>query len=162
VIQLVIAIVLVVAGFAGGVKYHAGVIAQRDLQAQQARETDAKQQRQFNDVLGGKHAQAVEKLSDQLGDARAHLARLTARSCLDPESVRVLNATGVLERGAAAGQPARAASAPEAAGGLRWATNVDLGEYIAYCRTQYGKVSGQLNQILDIEDRRHPPAPPTK
>jgi len=33
--QIVIALVLALAGFAGGVKYHAGVIAQRDLAEQQ-------------------------------------------------------------------------------------------------------------------------------
>lgn len=45
--QIVIALVLAVAGFAGGVKYHAGVIAQRDLveQQQAARERGAQIQR---------------------------------------------------------------------------------------------------------------------
>ena len=41
--QIVIALILLVAGFGGGVKYHAGVIAQRDLAEQQqaARERGA-------------------------------------------------------------------------------------------------------------------------
>ena len=30
-------------------------------------------------------------------------------------------------------------------------------DHIATCRASYAAVSDQLNQILDIEDKRHPP-----
>lgn len=158
--KLVLALALLVAGFAAGIKWHVGIVAERELAAQRARETDARQQRQFNDRQAGTHAEAVQTLNDQLGTAYAKLAKLTGRTCLSPDAVGVLNATGVLERGAAPGQPASAPRTAEAAGGLRWATDIDLANYIAYCRTRYGAVADQLNKILDIEERRHPPAKP--
>jgi hypothetical protein len=160
--KLILALALFVGGFAGGIKWHVGIVAERELAEQRARESDARQQRQFNDRKAGQHAGAVARLADQLGDAREKIARLSGRACLDAGTVSVLNATGVVDGAAAAGEPASAASAAAASAshgtGLRVSTDVDVAGYIALCRTRYAEVSDQLNQILDIEDRRHPPA----
>ncbi|MGE4241736.1 hypothetical protein [Ramlibacter sp.] len=156
---LVAAVLVFAAGAWSGREWELGQQAQRDVEAQLARQTDARQQRQFNDLVAGRHAARLEVLNGKLGDAYAHIARLDRAACLDDRTVRVLNDTGVPDnRGAAAGEPARPAEAASAAGGgLRWASNISVGNYIAYCRTEYGKVSKQLDEILDIEDRRHPP-----
>lgn len=156
--QLVIALAIFLGGFAGGIKWHVGIVAARDLAAAQARESDAKQQRKFNDLQGGRHAGALAKLSNQLGDARAQIAKLSGRACLDAGTVGLLNATGVVDSRATAGQPASAPAAAAARADDRTATDVDVAGYIALCRTEYAKVADQLNKILDIEDRRHPPA----
>lgn len=160
--KLILALALFAGGFAGGIKWHVGIVAARELQEQQARETDARQQRQFNEREAGQHAASLATLNTQLGDALEQIARLSGRACLDPRTVRMLNATGVVNGPAAAGQPAGEAP-PAAAGasdgtGLRYSTDRDVAGYIALCRTRYAEVSDQLNKILDIEDRRYPPA----
>ncbi|HYW57661.1 MAG TPA: hypothetical protein VE934_11915 [Polaromonas sp.] len=148
-LQIVIAMVIFLAGAAGGVKYHAGMIAKRDLAAERLIASDKVQQRKFSDVASGKHAGALSKLSTQLGDARAHIANLSDRPCLSARTVGVLNAIGEQPGGAATSEPAGASEAV--------ATARDVSTFIAACRAQYGEVSSQINQILDIEDRRHPP-----
>jgi hypothetical protein len=158
--KLVLALALFVGGFAGGIKWHVGIVAARELEQQLARESDAKQQRQFNDRQAGLHAGALAKLNDQLGNAREKIARLSGRACLDAGTVGVLNATGVVDGAAAAGQPAGPAPATAVGADVGFSTDVDVAGYIALCRTRYGEVSHQLNQILDIEDRRHPPVAP--
>jgi len=153
-IQLVIAIALLLAGFGGGVKYHVGVDAQRELAAKALQESDRIQQRKFGDVASGKHAATVSKLSNQLGDARAHIASLSGRECLDAGTVGVLNR--IDGDGTAAGEPARAAEGTAPGANVRYSTDRDVAGWIATCRAEYGTVESQLNQILDIEDRRHP------
>ena len=148
--QLAIALALLMTGFGGGVKYHAGVVAKRDLAAADLQKSDRIQQRKFSDVASGKQAATVATLSTQLGDARVQISKMSGRECLDADSVRVLNAIGAEPGGATASQPA---GTPQAV-----ATDRDVGTAIATCRAWYGQVSGQLNQILDIEDRRYPPA----
>jgi len=159
-LQLVLAIAIFVGGMAAGIKYHVGVVAQRDLAAARLVESDKIQQRKFSDVASGKHAGALSKLSNQLGAAREKIASLSGRECLDFSTAGVLNAIGEQPGGAAAGQPAGAPKDAPAVGDLRYSTDRDVASFIAACRSQYGEVSSQLNQILDIEDRRHPPAPP--
>jgi hypothetical protein len=156
--QIVIAGLIFIAGAAGGVRWHAGQDAIAAQAAQEARETDARQQRHFNDGAAGKHAAQLATLNDKLGDARAQIARLSGRSCLDAGTVGVLNDTGLPgDNGAAAGKPAGAASAAAPGPDDRVATDVDVAGYIALCRTRYGEVESQLNQILDREDRRAAP-----
>lgn len=137
-----------------------GERAAQDLIAQQARETDARQQRHFADQAAARHAAALATVQAQLGDARAHIARLSDRQCLDAGTVRMLNNIGASGLGvrAPAGQPA---GAPAAAAGPAiddaaegYATERDTAEHIAICRASYAAVSDQLNQILDIEDER--------
>lgn len=158
--KVVIALVLFVAGVALGIRWHVGQDAIAAAAAQSARDSDARQQRVFDDRAAGQHAAQLATLNAKLGDARAQIATLSGRTCLDAGTVGVLNTTGVLERGAAAGEPASAASSAAAPAGDRpAASDVDVAGYIAACRTRYAEVKNQLDQILDIEDKRHPLQP---
>lgn len=134
--------------------------------ADEARQTDARQQRQFADAAAGKHAAAVAAIATQLGDARARIATLSAtRQCLDAGTVRMLNglgAAGGVGLRTPSGQPAgapKAAAAPKAddaatSADPSYASERDTAEWIAICRTQHDELASQVNQILDIEDRR--------
>jgi hypothetical protein len=161
--ELVIALAIFAAGFGGGVRWHIGEDAIDAQKAATARETDQRQQRRFNDDLAGRHADQLETLNTQLRSAHAQIARLSGRPCLDPGTVGVLNATGVLDerRGAAPNAAQAPAAAASAASDGAEATDVDVADYIAVCRTRYAEVADQLNQILDREDKRHPLDPPT-
>lgn len=139
-----------------------GERAAQDLIAQQARETDARQQRHFADQAAARHAAALATVQTQLGDARAHIARLSDRPCLSAGTARMLNnigASGIGVRTPAANPagapPAPAAPAPDDASS--YATERDTADHIATCRASYAAVADQLNQILDFEDKRHPP-----
>ncbi|WP_243021768.1 hypothetical protein [Simplicispira sedimenti] len=136
-------------------RWTANTAAQREAE-HQARESDARQQRRFADQAAGAHARTVATLNNRLGDARAQIALLSDRQCLDAGTVRMLNNIGASGLGvrAPAGQPAGAAAA--AAG--RGASERDTASHIALCRASYAAVSDQLNKILDIEDGRHKPA----
>lgn len=125
-----------------------------------ARESDARQQRRFVDQAAARHAAALAAINTQLGDARAHIARLSDRQCLDAGTVRMLNGIGASGLGVrapasnpAGAPPASAAAAPDDG----YSTERDTADHIATCRASYASVSDQLNQILDIEDKRHPP-----
>lgn len=127
--------------------------------AQQARETDARQQRRFADQAAAQHAQQLATLNTQLGAAHAHIAQLSGRACLSAGTVRMLNNIGASGLGVrapaanpASAPPAPAAPAPDDAPG--YASERDTAEHIAICRASYAAVSDQLNQILDIEDER--------
>lgn len=144
--QLVMALSLFVVGVAAGIKWHAGQDAIAARAADDARQSDARQQRQLNDQAGGKHTATLARINNQLGNARETIAQLSGRDCLDAGTVRVLNDIGGEPVRAAAGQPA---GAPTAA-----ASDRDVADQIAACRSRYAEVASQLNQILDIEDRR--------
>lgn len=130
--------------------------------AAEARATDARQQRLFNDTAAGRHAATVAGLNTQLGEALGHVATLSGRQCLDAGTVRLLNSIGKpagdLGLRAAAVEPAGAAQAAAGPGADAapggYASERDTAHWIAVCRAQYGEVAGQLNQILDIEERR--------
>ena len=126
-----------------------------------ARESDARQQRRFADQAAGVHARTVATLNNQLGDARAHIARLSDRQCLDAGTVRMLNGIGAptgLGMRATAANPAGAPTAPATpAPDDGYSTERDTADHIATCRASYAAVSDQLNRILDFEDKRHPP-----
>ena len=82
-----------------------------------ARESDARQQRHFADQAAARHAAALDTLNTQLGDARAHIARLSDRQCLAAGTVRMLNNIGAptgLGVRAPAANPAGAPPAPAA------------------------------------------------
>lgn len=150
-LQLVLAMAIFAAGGAAGIKWHAGVDAQRELAAQELHESDAKQQRQFIDLAAGKHASAVATLSTQLGNAREKIVNLSGRACLDADTVGVLNDIG--------GQPMRAAARDPARAPAAVATDRDVSIAIATCRASYSAVADQINRILDIEEQRHPAEP---
>lgn len=124
-----------------------------------AREATARQQRFDADQAAAKHAATLATLNNQLGDARAHIARLSDRQCLDAGTVRMLNGIGASGLGVRA-PAANLAGAPTApatpAPDDGYSTERDTADHIATCRASYAAVSDQLNQILDIEDKRHP------
>lgn len=141
--------------FAGGVftgmRYHAGQDAIAEQEAAEARETDAKQQRRFNDTAAGKHAAALATLNTKLRGAYERIGQLDNRACLDSDTVSMLNAIGA--------EPVRApASEPDAAPAAV-ATNRDTARALAECRSGYTALSSQLNQIIDIEERRRAVTP---
>lgn len=131
--------------------------------AGEARQTDAKQQRQFNDTASGRHAATVANLSNKLGDARAQIATLsTSRQCIDARTVGMLNNLGAassLGLRTSASQSAGAAAAvaaPETdhTHTSGYASERDTAEWIAICKTRHDELASQVNKILDIEDRR--------
>lgn len=134
---------------------------QAEAQARERRDAQAREQRATADRAAGEHAAALAALNTQLGDARARIAKLSDRRCLDAGTVGMLNAIGKPASGvdvraaagdAASAPPAAAGPADDAAAG--YASERDAAEHIALCRARYAAVSGQLNQILDIEDAR--------
>ena len=132
-----------------GNKEVARLVAEQTAAA--ARDSDARQQRRFNDQAAGAHARTVATLNTQLGDARAHIALLSDRQCLDAGTVRLLNGIG------ASGLGVRAPAAPAVDDASSYATERDTADHIATCRASYAAVSDQRNQILNIEDKRHQP-----
>ncbi len=156
--QIIIALAIFAAGTATGIKWHAGQDARAELAARELREADARQQRALGDRKATEHLTTVARLATQLGDAREHIASLSDDQCLDADTVRVLNAIGADSVRAAAGESAGAPAAAATGTGLRFSTEQDTASTIAQCRAAYAKVASQLNQILDIEDARHPPA----
>lgn len=126
--------------------------AEQQEAERQARESDARQQRRLNDQAAGAHARTVATLNTQLGDARAQIALLSDRQCLDAGTVRMLNGIGASGLGvrAPAGEPASAA----AAAAERGASERETAAHIVLCRASYAAVSDQLNKILDIEEAR--------
>lgn len=136
-------------------RWTANTAAQREAE-HQARESDARQQRRFADQAAGAHARTVAALNTQLGDARAQIALLSDRQCLDAGTVRMLNGIGASGLGvrAPAGQPAGAPAAAAGSAPDGYASERDAAEHIATCRARYAAVSGQLNKILDIDEGR--------
>ncbi len=138
-----------------------------DRVADEARQTDARQHRQFADAAAGKHAATVAAIATKLGDARARIATLSAtRQCLDAGTVRMLNGLGAAPGGVGLRTPAgQSAGAPQAVAAPQaddaatsadpsYASERDTAEWIAICRTQHDELASQVNKILDIEDRR--------
>lgn len=134
-----------------------------ERQAEEARQTDARQQRQFNDTASGRHAATVATLTNKLGDARAQIATLSGdRQCLDARTVGMLNNLGAapslgLRTPASEPAGAAAATAPAQADGAPftgYASERDTAEWIAICKTRHDELASQVNQILDIEERR--------
>lgn len=160
--------------FWAGHQWHAGRTAQADLERANALAEQLRLVRQAADATAARHAVRVRAINQQLGAAHAQIATLAGRDCLDPDTVRVLNdlAPGGDVR-APAGQPADPATTPAAdrghgqpgadpagAGtGIRRSTDRDVAQALALCRARYAEVAGQLDSILDIEDRRHGPGP---
>ncbi|MDO8778116.1 MAG: hypothetical protein Q7K57_57240 [Burkholderiaceae bacterium] len=157
-VQAAIAALIFAAGGAGGAKWQLGVQARADLAAADVRASDSKQQIKVIDRAAGVHVAALATVNNQLGDAREHIAKLSGRECLGAGTVSVLNAIGDQPVPAAAVDAASAPAALASGGGLRFATDRDTAGAIAICRARYAEVASQVNQILDIEDARHPAA----
>ena len=154
--QLVIALAIFAAGTAGGIKWQLGVQARIELAAKDARDSDLRQQRIVVDKASAAHASTLEAINEDLGEAREQIARLSGRECLDSRTVRMLNNIGQPNR-TPAGQPESAPEAPATGQGIRFATDADAASAIAVCYARYAEVSSQVNQILDIEEKRFPP-----
>lgn len=142
-----------------GIDYHQGKVAEDKLEAVNNSIEMSRLARQMMDAKAMTHTQTIRKLSTQLGDARATIAKLESRDCLDPGTVGVLNSIGMPTNGATTSQPqGQAGTAASNKGdglvGLRYSTNKDLADALAICRAGHEALSSQLNQILDIEDRR--------
>lgn len=89
------------------------------------------------------HANNTAAIAAQLGDARVRIRSLTTgRDCLSAAAVRVLNDGAGSSVSTPTAQPA---SAPQAA-----ATDQDVGDALAICRSGYSQLSEQLNAIIDI------------
>lgn len=155
--QIVIAGVIFLAGLGTGWKAHMGVVAQAELEAADARATDAKKQIRTIDKASAAQVAALTRINTQLGDAREKIAKLSGRKCLDAGTVSMLNAINSEPGATIASKPASAPAAAAASGDERYATEADTARAIAICRAGYAAVAGQLNQILDIEDKRNPP-----
>lgn len=92
------------------------------------------------------YAGNTARLDRKLGDARVRLRDLTTgRDCLSADAVRLLNA--------GAGVPAATAEPTGTPGAA--ATDRDVGDALALCRSEHAKLAAQLNAILDIEDRKN-------
>lgn len=155
--QIVIAVLIFISGTMTGIKYHAGQDARAELAARELRDSDARQQRMVGERKSADHAKAIGRIATQLGNAREKLAQLPGRDCLAPSDVLVLNDIGSADVRSTAGQSPNPAPAASSGAGLRYSTDRDLAGAIAVCRARYAEVTDQLNQILDIEDSRHPP-----
>jgi len=153
----VLMLAIFAAGGATGIKWQLGVQARATLAAADIAKTDAKQQQHLGDRAAATHAAALVAINQKLGDQRAYIAKLSGRECFGAGTVGVLNGTSGESVPAAANDPARAAAAAAPGAGLRFATERDVAEAIAICRAGYAGLSSQINQILDIEDGRHPP-----
>lgn len=144
-----------------GNKEAARLVAEQ--QAEAARQLEARHQREAADAAAGKHAARVAALSNQLGDARAQIARLSVtRQCLDGATVGMLNNLGTPTGGIGlrtpASQPSGAAAAAATAQAdtpaTGYASERDTADWIATCKVRHDELASQVNQILDIEDRR--------
>lgn len=155
-IQAAIAAIIFAAGAAGGIKWQLGVQARADMVAADVRASDAKRQIKALDKGATAHVTALAAINNKLGDAREKIAQLSSRECLDADTVGMLNAIGGEPVRAVASEPARAPATTPAGSGVGFATERDAASAIAICRARYAEVSGQLHQILDIEDHRHP------
>jgi hypothetical protein len=154
--KLAILLIAFSIGGAGGIKWQLGVQARATLAAADIAKSDAKQQQHLGDQAATNHAAALVAINQKLGDQRAYIAKLSGRDCLGAGTVGLLNGAGGEPVPAAASDPARAATAAATGAGLRFATEHDVAAAIAICRAGYAGLSSQLNQILDIEEARHP------
>lgn len=152
--KLLILLLMFAAGSAMGIKWQIGQQARADLAAADLPASDARQQRLLGDKSAAAHATALATINQKLGDAREHIAKLSGRECFDARTVSMFNSIGGEPMPAATSEPAGAPGAAAAGGGLRFATERDAASAIATCRAGYAGLSSQLNQILDIEEKR--------
>ena len=156
-IQAVLAGIIFAAGVAGGINWHAGQDAIAAKEADDARASDARQQYLIGDKAATGHARALATINNKLGAALGQIALLSGRECFGADTASMLNTIGSEPGPAAASEPAGSPPAVAAGTGIRFTTDRDAAGYIALCRARYAEVSSQVNQILDIEEARHPP-----
>ena len=138
-----VTLALAVGSFFGGIEWQQG----RDALALKGAQAKLAEQSRAADTIATNHAAVVMQLNRQLGDKRAALYGLTTgRDCLSARAVSLLNGAAVSVPGSAREPEA----APAAA-----ATDRDVGDALAICRSAHSQLADQLNAILDIEDTRH-------
>lgn len=152
-------VVFVLIAVASTLAFFAGEGAQERKQLRAQRQADELREQQERDYRkkGEAHDVLVGTLTAQRDEARTKLAgATTGRRCLEPRAVRVLNDAGRVPE--AAKQPVDTPKAAERPGderdepaGETFATDRDVSEAILECRVEYGKISDQLNSIIDIE-----------
>jgi uncharacterized protein with PhoU and TrkA domain len=155
--KLAILLIIFAAGGATGVKWQLGVQARADVVTAEARASDVKQQRSFDDKASTIHVTNLAAINQKLGDARAYIAKLSNRECLSNGTVGVLNGAGDQPVPTTTGESESSTPTVTPSGSLRFATERDVAGAIAICRARYAEVSSQINQILDIEESRSPP-----
>lgn len=143
------AVALVLLGYETGVDLTEAKYTKAKLELVEQFDKERKEYRTLIDTKGAEHAEALDRKNKELADTRVKLAGLaTGRPCLSLPAVRLLNDIGGVPTpaGAAASQPS---GTPEA-----FATDRDVGDALAICRSEHSKLADQLNKILDIEDAR--------
>ncbi len=111
--RLVLALALFAGGFAGGIKWHAGIVAERELQAQELRREKARNDRKAVDVAASGHEKDKVQIRTEFLTITEEVERVVEKpfyvaseQCLDDDGLRQL-ATAIGPRGAAS-EPARA------------------------------------------------------
>lgn len=120
----------------------------KDLESTNLRASDDLMQRKARDMGEANHLAALDRTTKQLGAANAEIQNLSGRPCLGSNVVRVLN-----DIGSSGESVPTTTTVPEGAT-QAFATDRDLANSIAICRSSYAAVSDQINQILDIEEKR--------
>ena len=109
-LKVVLALVLIVAGFTGGVKYHAGVTAQKELARQHSEAKLLARQADRIDAAAVKNEKAKETIRTRFITIEKEAERVIAQNptyrdiCFDADGLRQLEAA--IDAGASAGEPA--------------------------------------------------------
>jgi hypothetical protein len=142
-LQFLIPLALAVAGFFAGIQWEQGKHAQELLAAQ----ANVRHLFKQIDEKGIEHAAAEAELNRRNAALRREVYSLAGgRDCLSGRAVGLLNSIGLPA-------PSTAASAPQSAPTAS-ATDRDVGDALAICRSEHDRLAGQLNAILDIEEAR--------
>ena len=109
--QILIYAVIFVAGAAGGVKFHAGLIAQRDLEAEHAASKVAAKRADRIDVAAVGFEKDKARIRTEFLPITQEVERVVQKTvysnvCFDDDGLRVINAA--IHPAAAASQPAPA------------------------------------------------------
>jgi hypothetical protein len=120
--KLVLALALFVAGFAGGIKWHVGIVAARDLAAVEARQEKERNDRKAVDVAAVGHEKDKAQIRTVTKTVIQEVERIVrepfyvaadAPACLDADGLRQLEtAIGAAQP---ASKPARALPRPDGA-----------------------------------------------
>lgn len=111
-IQLVLALALLLAGFAGGVKFHVGVTAQKEVARQQAEAKALARQADRIETAAVKNEVAKEVIRTKYITIEREVNRVISqnpdysRTCFSPDGLRQLEAA--IDQSADTGQPATA------------------------------------------------------
>ena len=118
--KLAIAIALLLAGFMAGVKFHAGIIAQRDRDAQEAQAKETFRRLERGDRAAAGHEADKAKLRTEFLTITQEVERVVEKPvyrdvCFDDDGLRLIGAA--ISGRAAASEPAPAVPGPAEPGG---------------------------------------------